>query len=43
MDVKTQMMGLNFGLECHGEFEDKQIGEMNIFIENLKLGDICLI
>ena len=30
------------GSDCHGEFEDTEIGEMNIPIENLKLGDILL-
>lgn len=28
------------GSDCHGEFEDTEIGEMNIPIENLRLGDI---
>ncbi|SKC81934.1 PHP domain-containing protein [Maledivibacter halophilus] len=28
------------GSDCHGEFEDTEIGEMNIPIEKLKLGDI---
>jgi predicted metal-dependent phosphoesterase TrpH len=28
------------GSDCHGEFQDTEIGEMNIPIENLKLGDI---
>lgn len=30
------------GSDCHGEFEDTEIGEMNIPIEKLNLGDILL-
>lgn len=39
---KNRDLLITSGSDCHGEFEDSEIGEMCITIEKLNLGDIFL-